>query len=379
MNNTVYIKKCNIYNESLIKTSLDEIFSEMSISSDFISKGDKVVIKPNLLIGKKPEQVVTTHPLVIKKVIDYLKKYECKVIIGDSPGGPFTKKRLKSIYKKCGFLEFEKIDNVELNYDTSFSKVSFQDGLLIKSFQIANFIKDADLIINMPKLKTHSFMKYTGAVKNLFGAIPGMKKAEYHLRLPEVDNFALMLVDLASLLKPNLNIMDAVIGMDGDGPSSGRKKEIGYILVSKSPFSLDLAGATLLNIKPEKIPTIYQAIKNNISLRYDEINLKGDELKPALNTKIPKISRSDTTSIKGLPVFITNIINKLLKPRPIFKQDTCVKCGECKLNCPSDAITLDEYPKVDLDKCIRCYCCQELCSYNAVKIHRPLLGKLLFK
>lgn len=376
--NIVAVSKCADYNEPNLNKALDRIFNELGSLKNFVKSGDLVVIKPNMLLGKEPEEVVTTHPELIKQIIKRLQKLDCKIIIGDSPGGPFNEVRLKSIYKKTGFYKLTEFKNVELNYNTEATKISFKEGFLVKSFQVADFIKEADVIINMPKLKTHSFMKYTGSVKNLFGAIPGLKKAEYHLRMPEASNFALMLVDLARLLKPQLNIMDAVYGMEGAGPSAGEKRKFGYLMASTSCFSLDLAGTYLFNMKQKEVPTINQTIQKGITGTFDEIKIVGDNLIPAKATKIPQINKSDTRNVKDLSPFIANIINKLLKPRPVFNTDKCVKCGDCAVNCPADAIELNDYPKVDLEACIRCFCCQELCSYQAVDIKKPFLGKIFF-
>lgn len=377
--NTVIISKCTSYNKEKLKSSVSDIFQKLGNIEKYLNPGDTVVIKPNMLLGKSPDQVVTTHPDLIQQVIDKLNKFECDIVIGDSPGGPFNESRLKRIYEQTGFLKLTDNEKVSLNYNTSSTKISFKDGFLVKSFEISDFILNADLIINMSKLKTHSFMKYTGSVKNLFGSIPGMKKAEYHLRMPEAHNFALMLVDLARYVAPQINIMDAVIGMEGAGPSAGESRKFGYIMASTSCFSLDIAGAYLFNIDPEDIPTIKQAKKKGLIGSIDEIKLYGDKLIPAKNTKTPDINESDTRNVNNLPSFLASIVNKLLKPRPIFNTEQCVKCGDCAANCPSEAIELDDYPKVDLNACIRCFCCQELCSYEAVDIKKPILGKLFFK
>lgn len=378
-NNSVVVSKCETYEEEKIKSSLKDIFQKLGNIENYLDPGDTVVIKPNMLLGKGPDQVVTTHPQLIKQVIDKLKKIDCKIVIGDSPGGPFNENRLQRIYKKTGFFELAEIEKVSLNYNTSSTKISFKEGFLVKTFEVCDFILNADLIINMSKLKTHSFMKYTGSVKNLFGTISGMKKAEYHLRMPEANNFALMLVDLARYISPQINIMDAVVGMEGAGPSAGKKRRFGYIMGSPSCFSLDIAGAHLFDIKPENIPTINQAKQKGLIGSFDELILYRDKLIPAKNTKVPEINEADTRNVNNLPSFLANIVNKLLKPRPVFNKNQCVKCGDCAINCPAEAIELDDYPEVDLNACIRCYCCQELCAYEAVDIKRSILGKLFFK
>jgi uncharacterized protein (DUF362 family) len=377
--NVVAVSKCEDYSEPNLNNALDHIFTDLGGIENFIQPGDKVVIKPNMLLGKKPEEVVTTNPELIRHVIKRLKKIDCEIVIGDSPGGPFNESRLKNIYKKTGFYEIAQTEGIQLNYNTDSTEVSFPDGFIVKSFEIADFIKEADIVINMSKLKTHSFMKYTGSVKNLFGTIPGMQKAEYHLRMPEVDNFALMLVDLARLIAPQLNIMDAVDGMEGAGPSAGEKRNFGYLMASPSCFALDLAGTYLFNMEHSQVPTIKQADLKGVIGSFDEIKLIGDKLISAENTKVPEINESDTRTVKDLPPLIAKIINKLLKPRPVFNTEECVRCGDCAANCPAEAIELDDYPEVDLEACIRCFCCQELCSYEAVNIKKPILGKLFFK
>lgn len=377
--NVVAVSQCEEYKSKNIKKSLNQLLKVFGGLEKFVKPGDRVVIKPNMLLGKDADQAVTTNPKLIKELIKKLKEIDCDVIIGDSPGGPFNEYRLKNIYKKTGFLKIAEEENIKLNYNTESTKITFEDGFLVKSFEIADFIKDADLIINMPKLKTHSFMRYTGAVKNNFGCIPGMKKAEYHLRMPEAENFALMLVDLARLINPQLNIMDAVYGMEGAGPSAGEKRNFGYLLASTSCFALDIAGSYLFNIKEKKVPTINQASQKGLIGSFDELKLYGDKLTPAKNTKVPKINKSDTRNVNDLPLFLAKIVNKLLKPRPVFDEEKCVKCGDCAANCPSEAIELSDYPEVDLDECIRCFCCQELCSYQAVEIKKPLLGKIFFR
>src|SRR6056297_1987230 len=147
--NMVVVKKCDDYQDNNIKAAVKNILGHMGSIESFVNSGNTVVIKPNMLLGKKPEDVVTTHPNVIKYVIRELKKMDCEIILGDSPGGPFTEGRLKSIYKKTGFYDLAEEENIKLNYNTKSTKVSFTDGLLVKSFQICDFIREADLVINV--------------------------------------------------------------------------------------------------------------------------------------------------------------------------------------------------------------------------------------
>lgn len=244
---------------------------------------------------------------------------------------------------------------------------------------MVDFINEADLIINLPKLKTHGLTMYTGAVKNLFGCIPGVIKAEYHLRMQSAYDFSRMLNDLALLVNPSLTIMDAVIGMEGEGPSNGSPKRFNYLLASKSPFYLDLAAVKLLGINPaERVPSIKAAVEDSI-IEKDKLILKGDDFIPFASVDIPKIEKETNFLKKRMPDFLADILENLLRPKPVFKKDNCVGCGNCAANCPPKVITMvDNFPEVELDGCIRCFCCQELCPYDAVEIKYPLLARLFF-
>ena len=375
----VAVKKCENYDQNIfnkVKSAIDLIGG----IENYVAPGDRVVLKVNLLMGKKPESAVTTHPEVVRAVANLVKKAGGKAVIADSPGGPFNNLNLNRAYKLSGFEKIAKEEGIELNHDTTGKKVSFAEGKIKKSFTIANYVKDADLIINLPKLKTHGLTMYTGAVKNLFGTIPGLLKAEYHLNLEKINLFSEMLVDLTELIKPELTLMDAVIGMEGDGPSGGNSKKYNYLLASTSPYAVDVAGSYLMGINPQKeVPTISAAKNRGSVANISNINLLGDKLIAKKDTKIPDIEKKSNLIDQKLPESISNLLSYFLRPRPVFNHDKCVGCGDCVESCPAKTIELkDSKAVVDLSDCIRCFCCQELCRYNAVEIKRPLLGKLLF-
>ena len=375
----VAVKKAKNYDDDLfnkIKNSIDLLGG----IDKYVNDGDKVILKVNLLMGKDPEEAVTTHPEIVRGVARLVKSAGGIPIIADSPGGPFNNINLNRAYKISGFEKIAKEENIELNHNTEGTKVDFSKGKIKKSFTIANYARNADLIINLPKLKTHGLTMYTGAVKNLFGIIPGLLKAEYHLNLQEVEHFSEMLVDLAELISPELTIMDGILGMEGDGPSGGQVKKFNQLLASTSPFAIDLAGSYIMGINPQnKVPTIASSQKRNLIGDIDSLEIIGDQLESYKETKIPKIEKSSNLIDQKLPGFLSDFLANILRPRPVFNHDKCVGCGDCVESCPAETIDLiDSKAVVDLDDCIRCFCCQELCSYNAVEIKRPLLGKLLF-
>src|SRR6056297_331119 len=276
----VAAKKCYSYQADELSAKLDSLLQELGGLQNFINDGDRVVFKINLLMGKAPEAAVTTNPEFIRALAKKVKELGAEVIIADSPGGPFNDKLLKRAYQKSGLFEMAAEEGLKLNYNTDSKKHEYKAGKINKSFQLASYLEDADVIINLPKLKTHGLTMYTGAVKNLFGCIPGILKAEYHLRMQSVYDFSRMLNDLALLVKPDLTIMDAVIGMEGEGPSNGMAKSFNYLLASKSPFYLDLAAVKIIGIdKASKVPSIKAAYEDNIIFE-DDLILKGDELFP---------------------------------------------------------------------------------------------------
>ncbi|RAK07132.1 uncharacterized protein (DUF362 family) [Halanaerobium saccharolyticum] len=375
----VAAKKCYSYQAEELSEKLDFLLQELGGLKKFIRAGDQVVFKTNLLMGKAPEAAVTTNPEFIRALARKVKELGAEVIIADSPGGPFNKKLLKRAYQKSGLYEMAAAEDLKLNYNTDSKKHEYRAGEINKSFQLVSYLEAADLVINLPKLKTHGLTMYTGAVKNLFGCIPGVLKAEYHLRMQSVDDFSRMLNDLAGLVAPELTIMDAVVGMEGEGPSNGQPRKFNYLLASTSPYYLDLAAVRLMGITPEeKVPSIKAALADQI-LKKEKLELRGDEIKPLTNVEIPKIEKENNLLDAKLPDFLSDILEKFLRPKPVFKEENCVGCRTCAENCPPDAITMvDDFPEVELDACIRCFCCQELCPYDAVEIKYPLLAKLLF-
>lgn len=375
----VAVKRVKNYDNELFN-KIKSLVASLGGMDKYVSEGDRVVLKVNLLMGKNPDEAVTTHPEIVRAVARLVKMAGGNPVIADSPGGPFNDLNLNRAYKVSGFKKIAEEENIELNNDTEGKKVEFSNGQIKKSFTIANYAINADLIINLPKLKTHGLTMYTGAVKNLFGLVPGLLKAEYHLNLQEVTHFSEMLVDLAELISPGLTVMDGILGMEGDGPSGGKVKKFNHLLISTSPYAIDLVGAYIMGIKPpNKVPTIASSQKRNLVNDIDSLDIIGDKLKRFKNTKIPKIEKSSNLIDQQLPDFISDFLTNILRPRPVFNHDKCVGCGVCVESCPADTIDLiNSKAVVDLDDCIRCFCCQELCSYNAVKIKRPLLGKLLF-
>jgi uncharacterized protein (DUF362 family)/Pyruvate/2-oxoacid:ferredoxin oxidoreductase delta subunit len=345
----------------------------------FIKPGMKVVLKCNQLMRKKPEEAATTHPEVAAAVARLVKEAGATPIIADSPGGLFTERALRRVYRTCGIEEIAQRDDIELNYNVEEAQVSHPDGRIIKSLTVIKLLQEADAVIDIGKLKSHGMTMYTGVVKNLFGVIPGTTKAEYHLRMRKLEDFSNMLVDICTYVKPVLSVLDAVVGMEGHGPSAGDPRQIGAILVSESPFALDVAATTMIGIVPEKVCTIKRAQERGLCSRLMDLNLLGDSLEELTirDFKIPEHKHVGWIEqyVNG-DSGISQFLNNRFGPRPVFIHEGCVGCRDCERNCPPKAITMvNNRPVVNLKDCIRCYCCQELCPKKTIEIKRSWLFK----
>lgn len=362
----VTVRTCRSYDSQEIHAAVDRLTADLGGFSPYIRPGETVLLKVNLIMASGPEKAATTHPAFVEALAEKLVRYGCKVYIGDSPGGPFTVGMLRHIYKETGMEDAARESGAELSFDTGQTVVSFPQGQLLKSITMTSMCRSVDKVISVCKLKTHSMMTYTGAVKNLFGTIPGLMKSEYHVRMPQMTDFAGALLDICEAVHPVLSFMDAVIGMEGNGPTSGKPRAIGCVLASPSPYELDRTAAGLIGLTDKDVPTL--AAAKQWGLCPDRISLLGDDVQQFTLTdyQLPDNIHTDLTKGGFMPYFLM----KRLRPRVQFDHSKCIGCGHCAANCPAKVITMkNHFPSVDYSRCIRCYCCQELCPQHAVSIH----------
>ena len=372
----VSIVRCERYSES--DRAVREAVELIGGIENFIKKGDKVVIKPNLVSRKNPDEAVTTHPDILRAVIDMATEAGGIVTVAESPGGPYNAAYLKSVYSGCGVDKAVEGTSATLNFETSFTEVHFPEGRTIKKMPIINPILEADVIISLAKLKTHAMTSYTGAVKNLYGVIPGTHKAELHFRLDERRAFCSMLVDLCECVKPTLSIMDAVWGMEGNGPTAGQSRHIGLVMASANAHALDKTACELIDYTVDEVDTVREAVERGL---VGDVEIVGEPLEPLIIRDFVKPeSHFNLLKLLSLPPAVNACVKNVLASRPKFDYKTCVKCGECARCCPPKAIDMDSgKPAIDKKKCIKCFCCQELCPKKAVGIKRPLLNRFMLK
>jgi uncharacterized protein (DUF362 family)/Pyruvate/2-oxoacid:ferredoxin oxidoreductase delta subunit len=279
---------------------------------------------------------------------------------------------LESAYRKSGMSSVAQETGARLNYDTSSKQVSNPEGRIVKKLDIISVLDEIDVVITVPKLKTHTLTKFTGATKILFGVVPGLTKPAYHLKFAEIENFCDMLLDILVYVRPSLSVMDGVIGMEGDGPgSSGNPKKTGIILASEDSVALDVVASSIIGMKPDEVPILKRAKERGLTTGIlSDINVVG--VKPedaAIKFRPPAVHAgiSKALSNKGL----RSLLLRYTVSYPVANSK-CIRCGVCKQNCPAGAIIIKGKAHMDMGKCIRCYCCHELCPHKAIDLKTHL-------
>ncbi|MBQ8600419.1 MAG: DUF362 domain-containing protein [Clostridia bacterium] len=380
----VSVVECKSYEQAEVEKALSALLTPLG-GLDWVTPGMKVGIKANLVTFMKPEAAGTTHPALLCALAGMLKEKGAEVTLGDSPGGIYTAAYLDRVYAATGMKEVERA-GAKLNRDFSVREAQFPKAHAAKTFTYTGWLDEMDAIINFCKLKTHGMMSLSCAAKNMFGTVPGTVKPEYHYRFPDPLQFADMILDLNEYFKPRLNIVDAVVGMEGNGPTAGVPRTVGLLLASDNPHACDRIGAALIGLTPEEVPTLKAAVKRRlIPEDIDKISTVGVQWKEKIIPDYQLVERAkslrfhrDSNTFFGK--ISASVMDKALASVPHLYPAECIGCKECFKICPADAIEMiDRKPKIDRKKCIRCFCCQEFCPKGAMKVQRPFLAKCLLK
>ena len=376
-NYDVAVVRCKTYDVETVKPALEEAVNAVN-GLDFVMPGMKIIIKPNLVSFKKPDAAATTHPALLEALVEMLLARGADVTIGDSPGGPHSLPLLNRVYAATGMDRLEKL-GAKLNRNMNEKTVDFPEGKVLKNFTYTEYLDEADAIIDFCKLKSHGMLGMSAAVKNLFGTIPGLKKPEVHYKFQNDAEFADMLVDLNEYFKPRLAICDAVVGMEGNGPTAGTPRQIGAIIASKSTYYADVVGAELIGMNIDGLPTLQAAYERGFAPASSKnLRVYGD-------IRALTVDDFKAPPVRGLSFMrkgnVLHFISKAaLEHKPTLKKRLCVGCGECARMCPAKAIEMkNKKPHINREKCIRCFCCQEFCPRAAMVAHRPLAAKVLNK
>ena len=377
---TCAVVKCESYDNvgAAMVSALDAIGG-----LDFIEPGMRIVIKANLVAPMPPEACATTHPAMVTALTKLILARGATVTVGDSPGGIFSAATLAANYRVTGMVEAEKA-GAALNKNVASHTVEIP-GKAMHRLTYTDYLDDCDAIIDFAKLKAHGMVGMSGAVKNMYGVIPGLIKPETHYLYPDVNDFADMLIDINEHFKPRLSLIDAVDGMEGNGPTAGTPRHIGAFIAARTPYEADAVAAKLIGLDAGGVPTLLAAEKRGLCPdSIEKIKLFGDP--EALAVKdFRSVPRRSLSFLKGSKIpLVGKVIEKALVQKPMPVKKKCVACKKCMNLCPAKAITMvtkagRTYPKIDRKKCIRCFCCQEFCPKAAMIVHRTWIVRLLQK
>jgi uncharacterized protein (DUF362 family)/Pyruvate/2-oxoacid:ferredoxin oxidoreductase delta subunit len=375
----VSVAPCADYSQTEVRRALDETLKPFG-GLDWVLPGMKIAIKANLVIFFNPSRAATTHPALICELCRLLAERGAEVTLGDSPGGLYTPAFVNRVYAATGIREVEKYGG-KLNSDFGQATAVYPDARAAKNFIYTSYLDRADVIINFCKLKTHGMMGMSAAVKNMFGVVPGTLKPEYHYRFPSNAVFADMLVDLNEYFAPKtrLSICDAVVAMEGNGPTAGSPRKIGAILASPSPYLLDLVASGLIGLTRRDVPTLEAAYRRGLApASADEVLVSGD---PA---RFRVADFKQVASPRSIEKFggrvVGYFLGRLFRSRPVPDKAECTGCGVCAGICPAGVIDIrNKLAHINRKKCIGCFCCQEFCPTGAMKVERSATARFLVK
>lgn len=371
----VALIKTRSYDRNEIHNNIVKIFSFFGGAENFFRRGEKVLIKPNLLFARRSGEHVTTHPEIVYSVCRILSDTGCRIVIGDSPGfgGAVT------VAKKCGIYEFVKKFGPEfVNFEKNAEIKVKAENRIFKKFEVAREAVEADKIVNLAKLKSHGQMVLTMSVKNIFGTVAGLLKPQWHFKAGvDADFFARMLVELNLAVAPTFSILDGVYGMEGNGPGSGTPRALNILAGGVSCVAIDALAASLIGVGPEGFYTGRAARKMGIEgSRLEEIEILGD--KPS-DFNITGFKLPRTVNIQWpMAGFVRRALRSFSLSEPQYNKEKCKFCGICRDICPAGAVDFraNESVGFDLKKCVRCFCCQELCPYGAITVKESVFDRI---
>jgi uncharacterized protein (DUF362 family)/Pyruvate/2-oxoacid:ferredoxin oxidoreductase delta subunit len=370
MNKTIVsVVACPSYAPELVRQSIMASLAPLGGMGRFVRPGMRVLLKPNLLSAHEPERAVTTHPAIVRAVAELVQAAGGTVLIGDSPAGPIENN--PAVWRQSGIGQAaEQVGAKQAPFDSvTWKRLNATD------YFIARPVLEADLVINLPKLKTHAFTLYTGAVKNLFGVIPGNRKLEVHARAPGIDEFSAELVDVLELVRPRLTVMDAVLGQEGNGPGrSGTPRRYGCLAASEDPVALDAVMTQAMGYRPGQVMLLALAASRELGVAdLEAIHVQGD----LRSLEFGRVRLPAMHWYLHAPGWIGTQAQRAMRVRPRLVAAACASCGQCVEVCPRHVITMKALPDFDLEECVGCFCCAEVCPQGAIEPQRNLLARMI--
>lgn len=374
----VSLARCDSYDEQEVERALDEVLAPIG-GLNWVKSGMVVAIKANLVAAMKPDTAAAVHPMIAKVLTRRLVERGARVILGDSPGGIYNSHYVNRVYAQTG-METIQSEGGHLNQDFSEADKQVEHPLAARNIHYTAWLDQADAVIDLCKLKTHAMMGMTCAAKNLFGVIPGTFKPEYHYRYADPMDFARMLLDLDNSFPIRLCLVDAVVGMEGNGPTAGHPRKIGCLLASPEPHKLDLVCAKLISLTPKQVPTLIAAREQGWIPETAEEVETNIPVETFCVADYETLRSAGETSLRGGDALwgktADRLLRVLLTSKPKVHREKCIACGKCAQVCPAKAIVIESrLPRIDRGACIRCFCCQEFCPEGAMQVHRPFVAR----
>lgn len=376
----VSLVKCEDYGQKKVNEAVRQSLELIGGLESIIGAGQRVLIKVNILNADRPEKAVTTHPALLRSVIRCVKEVGGEAVVGEASG--IVYKDMERAWRASRLKEAAQEEGADVINFQKVLKVENPKNKMVPTLHIAKEVLSSDVVISLPKLKTHNFTLFTGAIKNLYGCIPGFRKKELHRLAPRPEEFAKLMVDILCAIKPKLAVMDGIVGMEGDGPAAGSPRQVGVILASKDLVALDAIASYIIGYDPLDIDITRVAAERGVgTANIDKIEVRGT---PLDEVKIDdyELASSINVLLKKVPgpiLFILKYLAPLLlKVEPQVDPLKCTECGACLEHCPTGAMnTGSDCPVIARKKCIKCFCCQEVCLERAVGIRYNWLARKL--
>jgi len=368
----VAVVRCPDYDPETVSDAVDQAVTDVGGWERFVLTGQHWLVKPNMLSDRPPEAGVTTHPSVVGAVVRRLADFGATVNIGDSPSN--AHRGVQGHWEITGYKEIAVKYHAEL---VSFEgQTAGKRTIRDREYYAAQPVLNCDGLVNLPRLKTHNLTVLTGAIKNMFGILPGFRKSDLHRKFPKPEGFSRAVVDVFEIRPPTLSFLDGVIAMEGNGPGNGSLRKVGVILASTDAVALDTVAGVMMGLTPNQVHSTRIAAERGLGIvDPSRIELKGMDWG---ELPIPDFRLPDSHVVNRVPEGLSRWLANLVWIQPRIETKACTRCGKCVETCPVGCISMTRVSAViDKDKCIQCYCCSEVCPDDAVVMDRSLLARAL--
>ena len=372
----VSIVKANEYNCAHICGALEKSLGLIGGLEEIVKPDSRVFVKINHLPpASPPERGIVTHPIFVEAVLELLKKITGNIIVGDdieSEGEDgFMISGFRQMCNRAGI----KLINLK---EEGFVEMPCNGHYLNKVY-LSRVAVESNIIINLPKLKTHSLTVFTGGVKNMYGTIPASFRTKFHGEYPRIEDFTGVITDIYSAIKPQLTIMDGIMAMEGEGPASGNMRELGVILASTDAVAVDTVATKIIGLEPGNIYTTRYSNERGLGAGdFEKIEIVGESVDTVAVSDFKHPAGVSGVILRRVPKFISQWAVSQFSSRPRVIESKCTLCGDCQKICPVEAITIGgKMAIINYDKCIRCMCCHEVCRFDSIVPRFSLLGRIL--